>query len=938
MKKPLPSFFGITFMTSFRQFYSIIFTLLCLALILPITSQAQYLHTSGKKILDGNNQEIILRGMGLGGWMLQEGYMLETSAFANPQFQIRGKIADVIGEANTAEFYNAWLANHVTERDIDSLARWGFNSVRLPMHYNLYTLPIEAEPVAGQNTWLDKGFALTDSLLKWCEKNEMFLILDLHAAPGGQGKDAGISDYDNTKPSLWESEANKQKTIALWKKLAERYATKKWIGGYDLLNETNWNFTPGANQNGCAETTNAPLKNLLVAIKTAIREVDPNHMIIIEGNCWANNHNGLWPIADNNIVASFHKYWNYNDQGSIQGLLNLRESNNIPLWMGESGENSNTWFTNAIKLLETNKIGWSWWPLKKVGGVNSPFSVVKKDGYAALLNYWQNGGAKPSVATAKAALMELAEGLKIDNTLYRKDIPDAMIRQVNTTATIPYVHHAVPGLVAAVDFDLGRNNLAYADRDTANYHVTTGTFAAWNNGWAYRNDGVDIERSTDNEPAAKGYNVAWTNDDEWLQYTLDVDSSAGYQVIVRYGAQGATGQIRFETNGTASSPVVPLPSTGGYQVYGEAVVSDVVLMRGKQKLKVIFTKGGFNLSLLKIDYTKTLSDIPLKALIAESDNTGYTIYITLNKSVDAATVTSGAGFTFTVNGNAATIESVTSAGDKRLKITLAESLTDTDKLYVSYDGDMIKSQDAALLEDFSNLQVDNNMPFHFTLPTKIEAEAFVVNQGLQLETTSDAGGGQNVGYTNAGDFLEYRIRVSETGTYPLEVRIACNATAGKLKFQQLSSTGIELHSVVVDVPVTNGWQNWATVISEMELTAGSGILRVTVLQPEFNINWYKFGAPDVVSGNERDQGSLRVFPNPSTGELFIDFPKEAFSINNSLQIRSVTGSDVKHEKQLTYEALTHQNLRELPNGLYVVEFKMNGKQYRNKVIFNSMRN
>lgn len=52
---------------------------------------------------------------------------------------------------------------------------------------------------------------MTDDLLKWCEANKMYLILDLHAAPGGQGMDANISDYDTTKPSLWESEANKQK-------------------------------------------------------------------------------------------------------------------------------------------------------------------------------------------------------------------------------------------------------------------------------------------------------------------------------------------------------------------------------------------------------------------------------------------------------------------------------------------------------------------------------------------------------------------------------------------------------------------------------------------------------------------------------------------------------------------------------------------------------
>ena len=137
------------------------------------TAHAQYLHTQGKQIVDKNGQEVILRGMGLGGWMLQEGYMLETNSFANPQHQIRAKIQELIGEANTNQFYEAWLANHCTERDIDSLASWGFNSVRLPMHYNLFTLPIEKEPVAGQNTWLDKGFTMVDNLLQWCAKNKI---------------------------------------------------------------------------------------------------------------------------------------------------------------------------------------------------------------------------------------------------------------------------------------------------------------------------------------------------------------------------------------------------------------------------------------------------------------------------------------------------------------------------------------------------------------------------------------------------------------------------------------------------------------------------------------------------------------------------------------------------------------------------------------------
>ena len=204
-------------------------------------------------------------------------------------------------------FYEAWLNNHVTKADIDSLASWGFNSIRLPMHYNLYTLPIQQEPVSGEQTWLEKGFELTDNLLSWCADNEMYLILDLHAAPGGQGMDEAISDYDPDLPSLWESAENREKTVALWRRLAERYADEEWIGGYDLINEVNWNLP-----------NNTMLRNIYMDITAAIREVDNNHIIFIEGNWFANDFTNLTPPWDDNMVYSFHKYWTLNNTESIQ--------------------------------------------------------------------------------------------------------------------------------------------------------------------------------------------------------------------------------------------------------------------------------------------------------------------------------------------------------------------------------------------------------------------------------------------------------------------------------------------------------------------------------------------------------------------------------------------------------------------------------------------
>ena len=145
--------------------------LFLLFLLCSLDLFAQPLRVKGKYIYNSKGEEVILRGVGLGGWMLQEPYMLKLSGIAATQKDIRNKIVDLVGEKDTKRFYEAWLSHHCTKADIDSLAAWGFNSVRLPMHYNLFTLPIEEEPVKGKNTWLTKGFELTDSLLSWCRSN-----------------------------------------------------------------------------------------------------------------------------------------------------------------------------------------------------------------------------------------------------------------------------------------------------------------------------------------------------------------------------------------------------------------------------------------------------------------------------------------------------------------------------------------------------------------------------------------------------------------------------------------------------------------------------------------------------------------------------------------------------------------------------------------------
>ena len=550
-----------------------------------------FLKVEGKKIVDESGQEVILKGMGLGGWMVQEGYMLKTAGFANPQHEIRSKIEELIGKEASDEFFDAWLNNHVRKIDIDSLAAWGFNCVRLPMHYNLYTLPIEEEPVQGENTWLEKGFELTDNLLSWCAENQMYLILDLHAAPGGQGYDEGISDYDPTKPSLWESKLNRDKTVALWKKLAERYVNEKWIGGYDLINETNWNMTD-----------NIPLKNLYLEITDSIRSIDQNHIIFIEGNWFANDFTGLTPPWDSNMVYSFHKYWSYNDQDAIQWVLDIRENHNIPIWLGESGENSNVWFRDCIDLMNIHGIGWAWWPMKKIDDIAGPLSVARTKEYQQLLDYWTTGNNKPTAEFATFALMQMAENLKLENCWYQKDVIHAMFAQVSSDETQPFKENIVPGIIHGTDFDMGRNGSAYYDRQVANYHVSTGNYTSWNDGWAYRNDGIDIQITEDNI-FSNGYNIGWIETGEWMNYTIYAEKEGYYDITIRIAAEGNSGgRFHFEKDGIAISETIVVPQTGGWQAWKSVYARNVYLNHGKSTIRFVCDVEGFNLNSFKFKF------------------------------------------------------------------------------------------------------------------------------------------------------------------------------------------------------------------------------------------------------------------------------------------------------------------------------------------------
>ena len=885
----------------------------------PLNAQG-FLHRSGKYIYDANGNEVLLRGIGTGNWLLQEGYMMKSENVAGTHTQFRNKLIETIGIANTDIFYAHWLDQHFTRRDVDSMKQWGFNSVRVAMHYKWFTLPIEDEPIVGQDTWFENGFVRIDSLLDWCRDNQMYLILDLHAAPGGQGHDANISDYDPTKPSLWESAENRRKTVALWKKLAQRYVNEPWIGGYDLINEPNWELPNGT-----------LLKQIYVNITNAIREVDQNHIIIIEGNWFANDYTGLTPPWDDNMVYSFHKYWNYNTLESIQWMINMRNSYNIPIWLGETGENSNSWFTSLIALAEQNKIGWSWWPVKKAG-INNVLMVPESASYNNLVSYWKTGSPSMTSDQAFAAVLDWANNHKIENCIVQRDVIDAMIRQPHTDATLPFVDHDVKNAIHLSDYDLGKCSFAYWDADTANYHLNTNSFTNWNAGWSYRNDGVDIERCYDSHPDNNGYSIGWVNANEWLQFTIHSDSAAAYQVMFRSASATGPAIVRLEVNGTDISPAHQLPATGGWQTWSNSTINNVILPGGTNKVRLVFGKAGSNVSFFKFTNPQAVSTVSFGFVSGESVKNNPSLLLTLNKPVTELSATP-ADFIFKVNGVETPIQSIELHPDnnQKLIIHLENELSFNQTVLLSYTGSSITS-DGQILDPFVNKSIKNTLPRRFVLPIKIQAEDFDVNSGFQLEDCTDIGGGKNLGYANNGDYVEYYVSIAEAGDYNFQFRVASLYSNGRVSVQLGNGSSFTPIQTVA-FTATGGWQSWKTQSFKMSLPKGNFNLRLYSVAGEYNLNWMDISR--FTSTTElTDLRQFKIYPNPSTGAFFVEATFEQHK-EIKVQIINVFGQEV-YSKQWENALTLNETIscEQCTSGTYFIRLSTREGQIVRKIVFN----
>lgn len=880
----------------------------------------QNIRALGTTIVDENQDEVLLRGVGLGGWMLQEGYMMNSNGGADTQHEFKEKLTLLVGPDNTNQFYQNWLDNFVTEADINAIANWGFNSVRVALHYNLLTLPIEDEPIEGENTWIEEGFERIDELMSWCSANNIYLILDLHAAPGGQGSDAAISDYDPDKPSLWESELNRDKTVALWGQLADRYKDEPWMGGYGLLNEVNWWPLDGS-----------VLRAFYIETTQAIRAVDQNHIIFIGGNSWSNDFSGLTPPWDSNLVYEFHKYWSYNDTESIQWVLDMQNQHNIPLWCGETGENSNVWYKDAMSLYETNNIGWSCWPYKRIATTVAPYSVSSNPNYEAIINFWKGEGPEPSVASAMAGLNQLTDDILLENNTFYKDVVDAYLRQPQDNTSIPYAEHTIPGLVYLSDYDLGTNGIAYYDQDVANYSLSTDQYEAWNRGWTYRNDGVDIQENSDTNNS-NGLHLSFIEKDEWVNYTVDVLESGFYNIDLRYATTQSGGQIKYLIDGNDISEQITLSNTGGWNNFTNHSTNNIYIGEGIQTFQVLVT-GTISFNMSSLNFSISNDPIPaMQAMSAVTVADERSVNLALNHPLPAQTI-DVSSFEFLVNEEVYNIESIEidPSNNLVLIITLSDYLHYQDNIKINHTGGVINSDYNSVLGALIDFPVENNLEERFYIPGLIQAESFTNQSGLVTENTTDAGGGLNIGYTDVNDYAEYPVFISQSGIYDLNLRVAAQWQSGQIEISLIENGTSEILGLF-NLPVTGGWQSWVTSSNEVDLVAGVYTLKVRVAQPGFNFNWMELLYSDSnLSTNivEVIKPYISLYPNPVNSSLTVKTTQN--NIIDSITLFDISGRIILVKKGIN--SISEKiNLSSFSKGSYYAKIKTRSGEVTKKII------
>jgi len=329
-----------------------------------------FLAASGTVLRDnhGKGNVVQLRGVNLGGWLEWQSWMcpFNTEGFDQVKdlnqghngydFGIWKLLSDRFNAKVANRLIRAYEDSWISQTDLDNIQKLRFNAVRLTFAYD--TLKNR------DGSWRDDAFACMDWLVENAWKRGIYTILDFHSwLPPGANQNGSTDGY-------WANPSEMSETVSIWRKIASHYRGNPAVAMYDLLNEPNNSI---AKQGQLAPSTQA-VQALYDRIYHAIREVDPDHIIAMEGVWGWDTLRDPSKARYGNVVYSFHWYdWWSRDTASRKAFIDANVAQfttkyrdwNTPCYVGEFnlfGDEA-AW-RYAINSMDKAGISWTIWTYK----------------------------------------------------------------------------------------------------------------------------------------------------------------------------------------------------------------------------------------------------------------------------------------------------------------------------------------------------------------------------------------------------------------------------------------------------------------------------------------------------------------------------------------------------------------------------------------------
>ena len=359
----------------------------------------EFLHVSGRHIVDTKGNRVRLRGTCPGGWMNMEDFI---NGHPGAEHTLRSQMTEALGPAKAHFFFERLLDHFFNEDDVIFLRKVGATVVRIPLNYRHF------EDDSAPFKYHEAGFTRLNQVLDDCEKHGLYVILDLHSAQGWQNVH-WHSDNASRISLFWEVAYYQDRYIALWQEFARRYKNRSVVAGYDVLNEPCSNNDLGdypwniySNYKPDWERMNSLYRRLVLAI----RKIDSRHIIFLEGDNYAKQFSGFEQPFDDNLAYSSHNYTAPGfGPGRYPGLIESRSAvakgpeawdlqrqerlfldaegtsftrqHNVPLWVGEFGSVYNgppdqnadrlRALDDQVGIFERHDAHWTTWNYKDVG-------------------------------------------------------------------------------------------------------------------------------------------------------------------------------------------------------------------------------------------------------------------------------------------------------------------------------------------------------------------------------------------------------------------------------------------------------------------------------------------------------------------------------------------------------------------------------------------